>query len=254
MKFNRIVALIVASATILPLSAVAEDGDVKWTGELAAGLLVKRGNTDSNAISASANATRDSEKWRHTIKADALNEEDFNQLTEQYDRTSEKYFASYKLDRKLGEDARNYFFNVLTYDKDNFSGFHYQGSYALGLGRVFIDSDKHKLNAELGPGYKTTCFDPEDSYSDCDRKEEQAMARIAAKYVWQISEGARFTEEVESEVGEDNTSTRVESVLTTKINGSLSLRVRHLLTHESEVQPGFKETDHEFSVGVSYTF
>ena len=57
---------------------------------------------------------RDSEKWRHTFKADANNEKEEDPDTEEYNRTDENYFASYKLDRKLGEDAKNYLFNVLT--------------------------------------------------------------------------------------------------------------------------------------------
>ena len=156
--------------------------------------------------------------------------------------------------RKLGEESRNYLFNVATYEKDNFSGFHYQASYAIGLGRRFIENDAHTLDLEAGPGYRVQCLEPEDSYSDCADTEESAIARLALKYHWKISDSAEFQEEISSEVGEDSTSTRMETSLTSKINSHFALRLRHLLEHESKVPAGTKETDHQVTVGVVYTF
>ena len=74
------------------------------------------------------------------------------------------------------------------------------------------------------------------------------------KYHWKISDSAEFQEEISSEVGEDSTSTRMETSLTSKINSHFSLRLRHLLEHESKVPAGTKETDHQVTGGVVYTF
>ena len=190
---------------------------------------------------------------RDSFKADANTEKEEDPDTEEYNRTDENYFASYKLDRKLGEDAKNYLFNVLTYQKDNFSGYHYEASYAIGLGRRWIDSDLQTLDAEIGPGYRVKCLEPQDTYMSCHNSEEDAIARIGIKYELRVSDNTTFKEDFSTEVGEEGSDTRAETSLTTAINSSFALRLRHLLEHNSSVPPGTKETDHTFSVGVVYT-
>ena len=255
MRSKYLAAMLIATG--LPVASLAaeeaaEDGATKWSGDIGIGLLFKRGNTNSDSTNANANMSRDSAKWRHTFKADANNEQEEDPDTEEYTRTDENYFASYKLDRKLGEESRNYLFNVLTYKKDNFSGYHYEASYAIGLGRRWIDSDRQTLDAEFGPGYRVKCLDPQDTYFSCADSEEDAIARIGIKYDLKVSDNTVFREDFSTEVGEDGADTRAETSLTTAINSKFSLRLRHLLEHDSDAPDGTKETDHTFSVGVVY--
>jgi putative salt-induced outer membrane protein YdiY len=257
---SKTIAAMLLAAGLPAVSVAAEDAAAdegseisKWSGDIGVGLLFKRGNTNSDSTNANVNMARDSEKWRHTFKADANNEKEEDPDTEEYNRTDENYFASYKLDRKLGEDAKNYLFNVLTYQKDNFSGYHYEASYAIGVGRRWIDSDLQTLDAEIGPGYSVKCLEPQDTYMSCHNSEEDAIARIGIKYELRVSDNTTFKEDFSTEVGEEGSDTRAETSLTTAINSSFALRLRHLLEHNSSVPPGTKETDHTFSVGVVYT-
>ena len=259
MRSKYLAAMLIAAGlpavSVAADEATAEPGSEisKWSGDIGVGLLFKRGNTNSDSTNANANMSRDGEKWRHTFKAEANNEKEEDPDTEQYFRTDENYFASYKLDRKLGEEAKNYLFNVLTYKKDNFSGYHYEASYALGLGRRWIESDLQTLDAEFGPGYRVKCLDPQDTYFSCQDSEEDAIARIALKYELRVSDNTTFKEDFSSEIGEEGADTRAETSLTTSINSSFALRLRHLLEHDSSAPEGTKETDHTFSVGVVYT-
>lgn len=254
MRSKYLAAMLIA-AGLPAVSAAAEEaeGDTKWTGDVGAGLLYKRGNTNSDSVNANVNMSRDSAKWRHTFKADANNEKEEDPETEEYYRTDENYFASYKLDRKLGEDSKNYLFNVVTYKKDNFSGYHYEASYAFGLGRRFIESERQTLDAEFGPGYRVKCLDPQDTYFSCRDSQEDAIARIGIKYDLKVSDNTVFREDFSTEVGEEGADTRAETSLTTAINSKFSLRLRHLLEHDSDAPDGTKESDHTFSVGVVYT-
>lgn len=249
-------AALAAGLATTPVLA-AEGDELGWTADIAAAMLFERGNTESNAVNGNLNAARESVRWRNTIKAEGTNKEEkvLNPLTnrEEYERTSERYFGSYKLDRKLGDNSANYFFNVATYEKDAFSGFHYQASYALGLGRRFISTERHTLDAEAGPGYRWRCLEKQDTYFSCDDEQNGAILRVAAKYKWLISDSADFSQEVSSEIGDDGASSRAESVLNSKINAKFSLRVRYLLEHETKAAPGTKEADHEFTVGLVYT-
>ena len=222
-----------------------------WDIEVEASYLLKRGNSESESVNGKSNAAHDGINWRQTAKAEAVNTVGEGDDGEE-ERTAERYYASYKLDRKLADN--NYLFNVLTYDKDNFSGFHYQASYALGLGRRFLDTPTHTLDLEAGPGYRVECLDPEESYSGCEDKEESAIARFAGVYKWKISENASFRQDVSTEVGEENTSVRSETSLTSKINDHFAMRLSHLITRDSEVPAGTHNTDQETTVSLVYTF
>lgn len=257
--FIRTLAALLGTAVSLLAFAADDKSAPKWEADVATGLVFERGNTVSNGLNGNFNATRESQLWGHTIKAEGSNKEDKFEDPAQpgeksYVRTDERYYALYKLDRKLGEGSPNYLFNVLTYEKDAFSGFHYQATYALGLGRRWVDTEKHTLDAEAGPGYRWQCLENQDGYFSCERDEDEGIFRVAMKYKWVISDSADFRQEVSSDIGADSRSTRAESILNSKINSSFSLRVRYLLEHQSEVAPSIKESDHEFTVGLTYTF
>ena len=249
--------LAVACATTLCAHAYAEEGaenDNTWKGEAALSYLITRGNSESDTLQGKVSAERDGIRWRHTAKAEGSNTQSEDATTGVKSRTGERYFASYKLDRKLGDNAANYVFNIVSYDKDLFSGYHYQASYALGIGRRWIDSDIHTFDTEIGPGFRSVCLEPETSYSDCDDTEDSAIARVAAKYSWKISEGAQFREDVFSEISDEISTVRAETSLTTRINGSLSARIAHLLKYTSDVPTGTRKTDSELTVALVYNF
>ena len=246
-----------ACAAVCGAPAWAEDAaevDRSWKGELELAYLIKRGNTESDTAQGKMNAERDGVKWRHTAKVEGSNTQAEDATTGDKVRTGERYFASYKLDRKLGDDSANYLFNILAYDKDLFSGYHYQASYAVGIGRRWLANDRHTLDTEFGPGFRSFCLEPETSYTSCDNTEDGAIARVAMKYNWTINEGAQFREEISSEIGEDASTVRAETSLTSRINGSLAMRISHLLKYTSEVAAPAKKTDNELTVSLVYSF
>ncbi|MFN3713192.1 MAG: YdiY family protein [Alcanivoracaceae bacterium] len=252
---RSLIALACTTVASLPLAAVAvaeEAPDRSWKGELEVAWLVKRGNTESDTFIGKTNAEKDGVRWRHTGKLEATNEEKTTAgLSE---RTAERYFASYKLDRKLGDNAPGYLFNIISYDKDLFSGFHYQASYALGLGRRWLDNDRHTLDTEAGPGYRVVCLEPETSYTDCQNTDEGGILRLGLKYEWNINDGAQFREAITTEISDNITTTRAETSLTSRINGRLAMRITHLLKHTSEVTAPAKKTDNELTVSLVYKF
>ncbi|ASK33835.1 DUF481 domain-containing protein [Alloalcanivorax mobilis] len=223
-----------------------------WDIELEAAYLLKSGNSNSESIVGKANATHEGLDWRQTAKAEAVNTTGEDDDTGDDERTAERYYASYQLDRKF--DDNNYLFNVLTYQKDTFSGYQYQASYAFGLGRRFIDTTAHTLDLEAGPGYRVECIEPENSYFSCDDKQESAIARFAGKYQWVINPNATFKQNLISEVGEENTTLRSETSLTSKINDHFAMRLSYLVTRDSEVPAGTHKTDQETTVSVVYTY
>lgn len=244
-------AAALATAAFVPNIATA---DVKgWEGELGLDYAMKRGNSYSNTLATRNRAEREGMNWRHLAKAEALNEESRSGSADPKERIEERYFGSYKLDRKL--DEANYIFNLINAEKDLFSGYNYQSTYALGYGRRIIDNNAHRLDIEAGPGFRIRELKerPSDWSANKSRTQKDAVALVAARYRWNISETTRFQEDLSSELEDGSTVTRAETSLTTKINTRLALRLSHILRHNSKPGSDKRKSDQDILIGLVWT-
>lgn len=257
MRNPELVAGVMAASAALSSPAAADEPTPAspdgWRGELAFSYLLKRGNTDSDSIVTKGDGEYEGENWRHSAELEAVNTTSENQTTGENERVAERYYVSYKLDRRLG--PKQFIFNVGTYEKDLFSGYHYRFSYAFGYGRSLLDTERQELSLELGPGYRVRCLEPEDGYSDCDNNRESAIVRLAGQYRWDISESAFFREKLKTEVSSDEGSvSRAETSLSSQINDTMTLRLSHLFKHSSQVPAGREETDQEITASLVIGF
>jgi|SRR5699024_1693115 len=247
-------AFLAALATTAILAPATSFADFKgWEGELGLDYAMKRGNSYSNTLATRNLAERDTANWRHLAKAEALNEETRSGNSDPKERIEERYFGSYKLDRKV--DEANYIFNLINAEKDLFSGYNYQATYALGYGRRIIDNATHRLDIEAGPGFRVRELKqrPSDWSANKSRTEKDAIALVAARYRWDISETTRFREDVSSELEDGSTVTRAETSLTTKINTRLALRLSHILRHNSKPGIDTRKSDQDILIGLVWT-
>ena len=247
------VAALSASVALHAEESAGEGPDQSWKGALELAYLLKRGNTESDTLRGLLDAEKETPDWRHTGKLESSSERSRPTRDDDFETTGERHFGSYKIDRKFGE--ANYIFNILSAERDRFSGYEYEAAYALGYGRRILQLPAHQLDAEIGPGYRWRRIDDDLLVDeDADKYDNHAVLRLAARYTWQISESAQFREEIISEIDDDGTQSRFVTTLTNKLNSRLSSRITHTLRHNSEVQEGVRKTDQELSVGLVYGF
>src|SRR5690606_30627129 len=98
---RTLMALACSSVMVAPVFAEDETGK-GWSGEVALSYLITRGNSESDTMQGKVNAERDGLRWRHTAKVEASNTQSEDSAGIK-SRTGERYFSSYKLDRKLGD-------------------------------------------------------------------------------------------------------------------------------------------------------
>lgn len=254
---RNLYACVLLTAGLVPCMAVAQTGAASsnrgWSGEVEFAYLLKRGNTNSNSLIGKFKGVYEGEEWRHTMQLEAIHTTSEDPETGETERTAERYFASYKIARKL--DENNYLYNLLTYEKDAFSGYQYRASYAIGYGRTVIDTRRHLLNVEFGPGYAIRCHEPENGYGSCAVDDEGFILRAGAQYKWLISDSATFRSAVSTQVGKELGSvTRAEASLTSQINKAMSLRLSYSLKYTSEVPPGVEQADQAVTVAVVVSF
>lgn len=225
----------------IPVAAFADDEPPKlWEGEADLAYIERSGNTNSSNGNLRSEATRNGISWRNIYKLEASNE------FSEDERTAEKYFASGKAEYNLSQVA--YLYGLLSYQTDKFSGFEYETSAVFGYGQNFIESDTYELSGDIGLGYRFS------EIEDTGDTEDEAILRLGAKFLWNLSETASFEEEFSSEIGEEKTVTKSYTRLKVKINGHLNAMLAYEIEHTSEVPPDKKNSDRKTLIGLNYAF
>ena len=240
------------AASLLTLSAspaaLAQDKMKPFTMEGEMGFIFTTGNTETTSISAGVTAHQELTQWSNDYNIEGLYKKETvesNGIEEE--RTSaQKFFASaqgnYKLDNP---DYR--LFGFASYEDDRLSNFDYQATLAAGWNHKLYETDTQSFEFSVGPGY---------AFAETQEGEEQngMIVRASAAYQWLISDTAKFTQTVSTEVGADNTKSRAESALTATISGNLSMKLSVKLDHNSNVDAGVEKLDTETAVTLVYNF
>lgn len=226
---------------IAPAIFAAED-ERNWSANAELGYVDTSGNTKTTSVKARLGYNYEIERWRYQAGLDALNTE------ERGVRSAERYFGSNKLDYKYSE--RGYVFGFASYERDRFSGYEYQAVGAAGWGYRVLNRPNMTWDIEAGPGYRLSKL--EDSAGGGD--EDEFIVRGFTRYLWQLSESARFGQEVSVESGSDNTITRSITSLTTNIIGALALKATYTIKYTDDVPPGTRHMDREAALTLVYTF
>ena len=184
LKLRRLVLL---ATVVAPVSLMAQETEDGWSGKATLGYLATSGNTENSTLNTAFEVGFKTGKWAHLYKAAAINAME-NKVT-----TAEAYDTSWKSARNLTD--KHFLFGRLHWRKDRFGGFDTQFSQTVGYGRRLIDTDKHKLNAELGVGARQ-------SEDQLGAKEDETVFRGGLDYKWKLSETAEFRQDLTADIGE----------------------------------------------------
>ncbi len=228
-----------AEANTTAVEDVSTGASSHWDGTVEVGLIATSGNSDTQSFNAKLSLQKDEFPWRHEFRMEALRAADDSGTT------AERYTAAGKSDYRL--DEFRYVYGTLRYEDDRFSGFDYRVSETLGYGHRVLDRDGIWLDLEIGAGARHS------KPIGCERTDE-AIARVAENFGWQISPSAELNERVFIETGSDNTYTEAEVGLKLRINGNLATRISYNVRHNSDVPPGTENTDTTTSVTLVYDF
>lgn len=237
---RKLHGLILAStiSAAAPASALEFRG-TEWKGAGEIGYVATTGNTDTSNLTARLGVTNERDHWRHNLALEALNTQDDG------DTTAERYLATWQSDYRFSENE--YLFGRVAYEDDKFSGYEYRITETVGYGRRVLDRRNMTLDLEAGPGARQSKLEDGNT-------ENEFVARLAAHYAWQISEHAKFTEDLSSDIGEDATITKSVTGLKAKINGNLAMKVTFTVENTSDVPDGVDKTDTETAVTLVYGF
>lgn len=246
LKFNdsKLIRIVVAGATISASGlSVAQSAETKWDGDLELGYVSTSGNSETSNFKFRADAKRSSGNWLYDAHFDSLNSE------EDGTRSAEKYFVSNRL--TYSYTKQDYWFGYGSYEDDRFSGYDYQATVAIGIGRRLIDRGTMDWDIEFGPGYRVGKLEEETAD---EKDDKELIGRLYSKYSWQFSPNARFVQEIGVESGSDNTTSRSVTALKTDIAGGFALKLSYTVKYTEEVPAENKHADTETAVTLVYNF
>ncbi len=230
-----------AASSVFAADAEEEkEKESPWTTTAGLGYVNTSGNTVTDSLTFKFDTAYEIEHWKHEAHIETLKASTDDVTT---------------ADRKLFTAQTNYMFRPLdyfwgnfSYEDDRFTGFDYQAVLSAGYGRKLIDAEKHKLDVEIGPGYrKFKVIEPPQT-------DDEALLRTVGKYKWLISSYSEFTQDLIGNFGEDQTEWRSITALRTSINKTLALRLAYNVRYLDKVPLGNVNYDRTTTVTIDYTF
>jgi putative salt-induced outer membrane protein len=235
--------LVVTAAAVLIVSNAAFAGE--WSGNLEAGYLASQGNTKTSTANAAFAASYVQNKWTHSLKASANTSSASDATTGESNTTGERYTAGVKT--ALAISDFNYLYGTVDFDKDRFGGFRRRLSESVGYGRQIIKSEKQNFTAEIGVGARQT----EPTIGD-DVNETIGRGNLAYSYV--LAEGAKFSQTLLVESGEESTYGQSVTSLAMPLIKNVSIKLAYTVKHNSVVTAGKKHSDSYTTINVGYSF
>jgi putative salt-induced outer membrane protein len=236
MRLVRFLVPVVAVALASP--AIAQDAE-GFSGRAALGFLSTTGNTETESLNVNFEMGWNYDPWSHRFSGLAVRSSTSDVTT------AEAYGLNWKSDYAINDNS--YWYGLVAWNKDEFSAYEQQIREAVGYGRLFVDTERHELNGEVGIGMRQA--DLRDG-----TKQDKAILRLSGDYTWLISETSRFNQKLSIEDGSDNTYLEATSSLSADIMEALAIVVSYTIRSNSNVLPETEKTDTFTSVSIEYSF
>ena len=240
-QITAALALTLASiAAQAETAAVATAPPAGWQGKGEAGLVFARGNSVADTINFKLGMSEIVDRWKHSLEMSAL------RASTGGVKSADRYMAGWQSDYKVS--ARSFWFGGLRYENDKFSGFGYQGSASTGLGYKFYDTDRIKLSAQAGAGYRRL------KNSVTGQSPGDVVFVAGMDYENKLTATTKVVDKFHTEAGSSNTLLTNFLGLEVKMSDALALSVGLDVRDNTKPPAGKKQVDTVSTVNVVYAF
>lgn len=224
-------------------------GDISATGEI--GVLFTQGSTNSDNINGKFNVTQEFQQWGYQTIARLryrTTEEAKDGIAKNV-TTAQKNFISTQVDYKL-TDPDERIFLYAEYENDRFDIYDFQAIIASGWSEQLWRSSVSEFKYSVGPGFTIAEAINEEVNNDL----QGFILRAAFEFTWRISKTAQFSQFLITETDPAYTITKSETSLSTKVFGSLAMKLSFVMEHNSHARLGQESLDTETAVTLVYQF
>ena len=213
------------NTTVLAGDAMNEEEMDRWSSELEFSYSLEEGNGDSEELDGRWDIKYTGKRFVNTTRIEAENESEEVQATGKMVRITEEYLFNNKTDFE-----KAYLYLEEDYEEDKFDEFENQTRVNVGIGRDFINTEKFKLQMEVGAGY----YEDDPVIGNTITGE---YYRFAEKFKWIIRKDIELGNELVYEVFEDRNHTQFDIyfslLIAEKMMFSESLWLK--ISHENEI-------------------
>jgi len=229
------------------LEPLLTDSTLNISAEL--GALFTTGNTESTSILSKFAIDYEMDNWRYKYSFDSLFKQNDQIDSETNIRSTVVTDERYQLDGeayyKITDTKSALVFWGNEFDR--FGQYTSISSLVVGYNFRAIDGSLIKLDINVAPGY--TVIESEDGII-----ESAPVLRASGLYKWIINSNARFTQDFSIETSSINTRAVIESSLTSKLHGSMQMKVSYKLTSDDDVDDGIAHINTQTSVTLVVNF
>jgi putative salt-induced outer membrane protein YdiY len=237
------------AAQPLPIANIAKiNPQEKWSGSVVAGALITRGNSDTDNINVSADASRRREDDRITAAASYLYGRQKDPGTGDDTTTVDNWSLLGKYDYFLSEKLYVYALGRL--EQDRIANLNLRVSPSAGLGYQWVETPQFNFSTEAGFGWVYEDFENADS-------EDHFAARFAYHIDKQVNDKVSFFHNLEYLPSvEDlsdfnlNADAGVKAMLTDKMFTQFKVEWKF----DAEPAPGAEKNDLRYILGVGWQF
>ncbi len=212
-----------------------------WSGSGDLGYNSVSGNSESNSLAAAFSTNYDTlGDWLYMAEFDAYS------ASQDDETTAKTYSIKLQSDYRISE--RSFAFANVRYLDDRFSGYDYQSSTSIGLGKTFFDDGVSLFRAQAGIGYRKA------ELLDNQGEESESIWTTRATYHRSLTENTRFESRVLSESGAENTYLEGQIALGVLMTDNLGIKLSYLIKHNTDVPVDTENTDKYVTVSLNYLF
>jgi len=212
-----------------------------WSGSGDLGYNSVSGNSESDSLAAALSANYDTlGDWLF------MGEFDTYSASQDEETTAKTYSFKLQSDYKISESS--FAFGNVRYLDDRFSGYGYQASSSIGLGKTFFDDGISLFRAQTGVGYR------KNKLLGGMGEESESIWTTRASYNRALTESTRFESRVLTESGAENTYVEGNVALGVLMTDNLGIKLSYLIKHNSDVPVGTENTDKYITVSLNYLF
>lgn len=235
---TRKLQILAGIALALAAASVAQADP--WKGKGEAGIVFARGNSDSDTVNIKLAMSKVIDLWKHSLDMSYL------RASSNGVESSNRFVGGWQSDYKVSE--RSFAFGALHYERDQYSGFDYQASASTGLGYKFYDTDKIKLSAQAGLGYRQL----KDNVSG--ETSGNVVFVAGMNYENAITATTKIIDKFHAESGSDNTLLSNYLGVEVKMSDKLALAAGYDVRQNTKPPAGKKKTDTVTTLNLVYAF
>lgn len=238
-------------AKTVPVDQIIRIGpaETKWKGNVVAGAIISRGNTDSESFNAGFELGRRGDFDRILIQGDYVYSRQKDDNTGNWSTTTDRWSNLDKYDYFLSQ--KWYAYAATRFEHDGVADLYLRATPGAGAGYQWIETDRTKFSTELGASWVY------ERYTDPHDTRDFVAARLAWHLNHKLSSNIEFIHNFEILPDVTDWSTYVlttDAGVRLRVTGHLFTEAKAIFNYNSQPANDKDNLDEQFRLNLGYDF